>query len=392
MDFNLSEEQRLLKDGLERLLADRYGFEQRRRHMAEPDGWSRELWARYAEMGLLALPFAEDDGGFGGGPVETMIVMEAFGRALALEPYLATVVLGGGLLRLAGSPEQRAILVPQVAEGRLLLAFAQAEAQSRYDLADVTTTARRDGSGWVIDGLKRHVLHGDSAEKLIVAARTAGGRREREGIGLFLVDADAPGVTRRGYLTQDRQRAAEIRFKAVRVDAGAALGPPEAASPVIEQVTDEAIAALCAEAVGAMAQAHELTVDYLKMRQQFGRPIGAFQALQHRAVDMMIEAEQARSMTLFAVMSVAEPDPSERRRAISAAKVQIGRGGKFVGGQAIQLHGGIGMTDEFHIGHFYRRLTMIDLQFGDAAHHLSALARAGGLLAPREFPGLGVAG
>jgi pimeloyl-CoA dehydrogenase small subunit len=389
MNFTLGEEQRLLKEGLERLLAEQYGFEQRRRHMAEPDGWSRELWARYAEMGLLALPFDEADGGFGGGPAETMIVMEAFGRALALEPYFATVVLGGGLLRLAGSPEQRAALVPAVAEGRLRLAFAQAEAQSRYDLGDVATTAKRDGAGWVIDGAKRYVLHGDSADKLIVSARAAGGRDDREGIGLFLVDANAPGVSRRGYPTQDRQRAAEVMFEGVRLGADAALGPTDAALPVIEQVVDEATAALCAEAVGVMSQAHALTLDYLKVRQQFGRPIGAFQALQHRAVDMLVEVEQARSMSLFAAMSAREPDALERRRAISAAKVQIGRAGKYVGGQAIQLHGAIGMTDEFHIGHFYRRLTMIDLQFGDAAHHLSALAQAGGLLPARDFPGLG---
>jgi alkylation response protein AidB-like acyl-CoA dehydrogenase len=302
------------------------------------------------------------------------------------------VVLGGGLVRLAGSPDQRAELVPAIAEGRLLLAFAQAEAQSRYDLADVATTARRDGEAWVIRGRKRHVLHGDSADKLIVSARVAGGQGDRDGIGLFLVDAGASGVSRRGYLTQDRLRAAEIAFDDVRVGPEAALGAPDGALPVMEQAVDEAIAALCAEAVGTMAQAHELTVDYLKMRQQFGRPIGAFQALQHRAVDMLIEVEQARSMALFAAMSALERDPAERRRGVSAAKVQAGRSGKYVGGQAIQLHGGIGMTDEFHIGHFYRRLTMIDLQFGDAAHHLSGLAAAGGLLPARDFAELSAPG
>jgi pimeloyl-CoA dehydrogenase small subunit len=388
MDFSLNDEQRLLKEGLERLLADRYGFEQRRRHMAEPAGWSRELWARYAEMGLLALPFDAEDGGFGGGPVETMLVMEALGSALALEPYLATVVLGGGLLRRAGSAAQRAALVPAIAEGRLLLAFAQAEPQSRYDLADIATTARREGEDWVIRGAKRHVLHGDSADKLIVSARVAGGRTDRDGVGLFLVDAEAPGVTRRGYLLQDRTRAADVQFADVRVGEDARLGPSGTALPIVEQVVGEAVAALCAEAVGAMARAHELTVDYLKVRRQFGRPIGAFQALQHRAVDMLIEVEQARSMALFAVMSVLDADAETRGRGLSAAKAHVGRAGKSVGGQAIQLHGGIGMTDEFHIGHYYRRLTMIDLQFGDAAHHLAALARAGGLLEPRDFPEL----
>jgi pimeloyl-CoA dehydrogenase small subunit len=388
MDFDLTDEQRLLQESLGRLLAETYSFDQRKGHLAQPEGWSRDLWRRYADMGLLALPFDEADGGFGGGPVDTMVVMEAFGRALALEPYLATVVLAGGLLRRAGAAAQRAELVPQIAGGGLLLAFAHAEPQSRFDLADVSTAARRDGEGWVLSGRKRHVLNGGCADKLIVSARMGGDRRDREGLALFVVDTGAPGVSRRAYPTQDRRRSAEVDLDQVRVGPDALLGNAGAALPVIEQVVDEAIAALCAEAVGGMAQAHEMTLDYLKMRQQFGRPIGAFQALQHRAVDMLIQLEQARSMAMYAAIGATDPDPLERRRAVSAAKVQIGRSGKFVGGQAIQLHGGIGMTDEFQIGHYYRRLTMIDLQFGDVAHHLSAVARAGGLLEPRAFPEL----
>jgi pimeloyl-CoA dehydrogenase small subunit len=385
MDFDLSEEQRLLKESVERLIADRYEFETRKTYAREPEGWSRAMWAQYAELGLLGLPFAEEHGGFGGGPVETMIVMEAFGRGLVLEPFLATVVLGGGFLRLGGSEAQRAGLIPRIAEGKLRLAFAHTERQSRYDLAEVATTARRDGGGdggWILDGDKGVVLHGDVADKLIVTARVGGSRRDRDGIGLFLVDATAPGVSRRGYPTQDGLRAAEISFSGVRIGPDAAIGEPGAALPLVERVVDGAIAALCAEAVGAMTAMHEATVDYLKTRTQFGTPIGRFQALQHRAVDMLVALEQARSMAMFATMMADEPDATERRKAIAAAKVQIGRSVRFVGQEAIQLHGGIGMTMEYKVGHYFKRTTMINTMFGDADHHLRELARMGGLIAP----------
>ena len=378
MDFDLSEEQRLLKESLDRLTGDRYAFEQRRAYGQSPDGWSRELWAQYAELGLLGLPFAERYGGSGGGPVETMIAMEAFGRALALEPFFATVVLGGGFLRHGGSPEQRAALIPRVADGSLTLAFAHTERQSRYNLADISTKAVRDGAGWVLDGEKGVVLHGDSADRLIVTARVAGGRRDREGIGVFLVDARAAGVSRRGYPTQDGLRAAEITLAGVHLGPEAVLGEPGAALPLVERVVDEGIAALCAEAVGAMAVMHELTVDYLKTRRQFGREIGSFQVLQHRAVDMLVALEQARSMAMFATMMAAEEDAQERRNALAAAKVQIGRSARLIGQQAVQLHGGIGMTMEYKVGHYFKRTTMIDTMFGDADFHLRELARRGG--------------
>jgi pimeloyl-CoA dehydrogenase small subunit len=377
MDFDLSEEQRLLKESLDRLIGDRYAFEQRKSYAQNAEGWSRELWAQFAELGLLGLPFAEEFGGSAGGPVETMIVTEAFGRALALEPYLATVVMGGGFLRHGGSAEQCADLLPKIADGRLTAAFAHTERQSRYDLKDIQTRAARDGSGWVIEGEKGVVLHGDSADKLIVTARVGGGRRDREGIGVFLVDAKAEGVSRRGYPTQDGLRAAEISFDTVRVGPDGVLGEPGSALPLIERVADEAIAALCAEAVGAMAVMHELTVDYLKTRRQFGREIGSFQILQHRAVDMLIALEQARSMAMFATMMAAEENAAARRNAVSAAKVQIGRSGKFIGQQAIQLHGGIAMTMEYKVGHYFKRATMIDTIFGDADYHLRELARRG---------------
>jgi len=377
MDFDLTDEQRLLKDSVERLITDQYAFEQRKKYMAEPAGWSTTVWNQYAELGLLGLPFEEMLGGFGGGAVETMIVMEAFGRGLVLEPYFATVILGGGLLRRAGSEPLRAALVPQINAGKLKLAFAHVERQSRYDLADVATTARKDGDGYVLDGAKSVVLHGDCADKLLVTARVAGSRRDRDGIGLFLVDADAAGVTRRGYPTQDGLRAAELTLSGVRVAADAVLG--DNALPAIEHVVDEAIAALCAEAVGTMQAMHETTLEYLKTRQQFGRPIGSFQVLQHRSVDMLVALEQARSMAMFAAVMAAEENATERRRAIAAAKVQIGRSGKHIGQEAIQLHGGIGMTMEYNVGHYFKRMTTIDMLFGDADAHLATLARAGGL-------------
>jgi pimeloyl-CoA dehydrogenase small subunit len=375
MDFDLSEEQRLLKESLDRLIGDRYAFEQRKAYGQSPEGWSRELWRRYAELGLLGLPFAERYDGSGGGPVETMIVMEAFGRALALEPYLATIVLGGGFLRHGGTAEQCDALIPRIADGSLTVAFAHTERQSRYNLADISTKAVRDGAGWVLDGEKGVVLHGDSADKLIVTARTGGSRRDRKGVGVFIVDAKDPGISRRGYPTQDGLRAAEIALAGVRVGPEGVLGEPGEALPLIEHVVDEGMAALCAEAVGAMAVMHELTVDYLKTRRQFGREIGSFQVLQHRAVDMLVALEQARSMAMFATMMAAEENSAERRGALSAAKVQIGRSGRLVGQQAIQLHGGIGMTMEYKVGHYFKRVTMIDAIFGDAGHHLRELAR-----------------
>jgi pimeloyl-CoA dehydrogenase small subunit len=379
MDFGLSEEQRLLKESVDRLLNDRYDFESRKRFMQSGDGWSRELWKQYAELGLLGLPFDEKHGGFGGGPVEIGIVMEAFGRALTLEPFVATVLLGGGLVRHAGSEAQRAAIVPKVAAGELLLAFAHAERQARYDLADVLTTARRDGTGYLIDGAKSLVLHGDSADQLIVSARISGARKDRDGIGLFLVDSTAKGVSRRGYQTNDGQRAAEVTLEGVKAGADAALGAPGKAFPVIERVVHETIAALAAEAVGAMTAMHEMTVDYLRTRKQFGVPIGSFQVLQHKAVDMLVAIEQARSIMFYGTMMAAEPDAEMRRKAMAAVKAQIGRSGHIVGQIGTQLHGGIGMTMEYKGGHYFKRLAMTDATFGDAEHHLGLLAKAGGL-------------
>ena len=369
----------MLQDSATRLLAEQCTFEQRQAHLAEPPGYSRALWSQFAEMGLLGLPFAETDGGFGGGPVDTLIVMSALGRCLAPEPYLASVVLGGGLLRDAGSDAQRAASLPAVAAGTLTLALAHTETPARFELAHVEASARKDGRDWVVSGLKRFVVSGDSADRLIVSARTHGGTADADGISLFLVDADAPGVTRRGYRTQDHGRAADVRLDSVRVDASALIGAVGAGLPIIERAVDVAIAALCAEAIGVMERAHELTVEYLKVRKQFGVAIGSFQALQHRAVDMLVAIEQARSMALYAAMMCEEPDAALRSNAISAAKVQIGKSARFVGQEAVQLHGGIGMTEECQVGHYFRRLSVIEILFGDTAHHLRRFARSEGL-------------
>jgi pimeloyl-CoA dehydrogenase small subunit len=377
MDFELSDEQKLLKDSVTRLLGDRYGFEARKGYAQERDGFSRAMWTQYAELGLLALPFDEKYGGIGGNAVDTMLVMEAFGRALAIEPYMATIVLSGSLLRLGGNDEQRDTYLPKIAAGEMTMAFAHSEPQARYALSDVKTTARKDGNSYILDGTKTLVLHGDSANMFIISARLNGAQSDMSGLALFLVDANSSGLTRRGYATNDGQRAAELTLANVRVPADAALGTPDEAYPLIEKVVDIAIAAQCAEAVGAMSVMHEMTVDYLKTRKQFGVPIGNFQVLQHRAAEMLIALEQARSMAMLAAMTAEEDDAGVRRKAISAAKVQICNSGRLIGQQATQLHGGIGMTMEYAVGHYFKRVTAIAATFGDAAHHLDILARAG---------------
>ena len=376
MDFDFTDDQRLLKDSVDRLIADKYSFESRKQYMKEPQGWSAEMWAHYAELGLLGLPFAEEHGGFGGGAIETAQVMQAFGRGLILEPYLATVVLGGGIIRHAGGDELQGELIPGIVAGDLKLAFAHVERHSRWNLADVTTTARKDGAGHILNGEKSVVIHGDCADKLLVTARTAGAQRDHGGIGVFLVDAKAEGVTVRGYPTQDGLRAAEISLANVHATA---VGDPEGGYAPVRRTVDEAIAALCSEAVGGMIEMHDVTVDYMKQRKQFGRAIGEFQVLQHRAVDMFVALEGAKSMAMFAMMSVADDNAASRGQAMSAAKVQIGRSGKHIGEEAVQLHGGIAMTMEYKVGHYFKRMTMIEQVFGTTEQHLTAVAASGGL-------------
>ncbi len=374
MDFELTEDQRLLMDSVDKVLGDRYDFNARKAYLKEADGWSRALWSQYAALGLLGLPFAETHGGFGGGGVDVMLIMEAFGKALVLEPYLATVVLGGTAVRLAGSVVQQAALLPKIVDGSVKLAFAHGEQQARYDMTDVMTKARRNAKGWVIDGAKSVVLHGDCADKLVVSARTAGDRADAKGLTLFLIDGDAAGVIRRGYTLRDETRAADIVLSDVQVGAGDVLGEVDAALPVIERVIEAGISAMAAEAVGAMDRMHTMTLEYLKTRQQFGKPIGSYQIMQHKSADMLIALEQGRSMSMLAAMMLQEPDAATRARNIAMAKVGVGQSGRLVSQSAVQLHGGIGMTEEYAVGHYFRRVMVFEHMFGDTAHHLARLA------------------
>jgi pimeloyl-CoA dehydrogenase small subunit len=368
MDFNFTEEQTMIRDSLARLIKDQYDFDTRRKVVASKEGWRPKMWAQFAELGLLAAPFSEEDGGLGGGPIDAMVVMEEFGKGLVVEPFLQSVVVGGGFLKRGTEGQKAEHLAPMIA-GERVFAFAYAEPKGRYNLADLETTAKKDGSGWKISGHKAVVVGAPWASHLIVTARTAGGRRDTKGIGVFIVAKDAKGVTTRDYPTVDGRRASEVHFDNVSVGADAAIGDAANGLPLIERVTDEAIAALCAEACGAMKVAQTMTVEYSRQRKQFGTPIGKFQVLQHKMVDMFMEAEQSVSMTYMATLKLDEDDVT-RKKAASAAKVRIGQAGRFVGQNAIQIHGGMGMTDELAIGHYFKRLTIIDSEFGNVDHHL----------------------
>ena len=382
MDFALTEEQQFLKDSVTRFLGDVYDFPARITILAAPEGQSAKVWAGFADLGLLGLPFSEADGGFGGGAVETMLVMEAMGRALVVEPYLAEIVLAGAILRHAASAPQRAELVPAIAAGVRRIALAHADPEARWHLAHVETQATRAPGGYRITGEKVHVPFGAQADHLIVSARTSGLIGARHGIGLFLVEGNAPGIARVEHRTHDGARIADIAFTAVFVPDDAVLGDPAGALPTIEHAYDEALAALASEAFGVMDEAVSMTVEYLKTRQQFGVAIGSFQALQHRAAEMFVVLEEARSMAAYATMALSEPDAAARSRALSAVKAHIAGAARCIGQQAIQLHGGIGVTMEYKVGHLFKRLAVIEQQFGDRDHHLDLLAKAESLLEP----------
>ncbi len=376
MDFSFTEEQTLLRNSVQRFIQDRYSFEARKAILASDGGWSRDLWNGFAELGLLAAPFAEEYGGFGGGAIETMIIMEEFGKGLVVEPYLQTVVLCGGLINLAGGSAHKAALLPKISSGELILALAYTEPQGRFNPADLVTSAEKSGDGFVLNGNKAVVCAAPWADKFLVTARTSGAQRDRGGVTIFIVDKDAPGITRRDYPTIDGQRASEINFENVKVDGDGVLGQAGMGLAPLEAAIDRAIAAQCAEAVGCMRVLTDATVEYCKTRKQFGQPIGKFQVLQHRMVDMFMECEQSLSMTYMVNLKLDESEAG-RIRAASAAKAHIGKAGRFVGQQAIQLHGGMGMTDELNVGHFFKRLTMIDAQFGNVDYHLRRFAAAG---------------
>ncbi len=373
MDLDLSDEQKMLADTVNGLLEKKYDPNARLAVLSSDDGWSRDIWRRYAELGLLGLTFDEQYGGAGMGVDELAVVMESFGRALILEPFLGTVVLGGSLVAAAGSPEQKAALLPRVAAGETLLAFAYAEAGSRWSLTDIAATATPAGDAWTVAGEKIVVVGGDTADQLIVTARTPAGE-----VGLFVVDAGASGVARDGYRMQDGLRGADVVLR----DAPAtALGNPAEALAAVEGVLDVATAGLCAEAVGAMERMLWLTVDYLKTRVQFGQPISVFQSLQHRAANMYVSLEQARSMALLARLALADDDTDARRRAVRAAKIQVDLAGRHIGQEAVQLHGGIGMTMEYPVGHYLKRVTVIAKTFADTDMLIEQVGAEGGLVA-----------
>jgi alkylation response protein AidB-like acyl-CoA dehydrogenase len=368
MNFEHTEERRMLADSLNRFIAEQYHFETRNRIAATPEGMSSEIWRQFAELGIIGALFREDDGGFGGAGFDIAVVFEALGRGLVVEPLLGSAVLAGEAIAAAGNDTQKALLA-DIIEGSTIASFGHDEPDTHYELARVATRAERRGDGWVVNGTKSVVLQGEAAGLFVVSARTAGAIDDEAGISLFLVSKDTPGVVVRGYPTMDGGRVAELSFKDARLDAGALLGEEGQGYATLERAVGRGVLALCAEALGAMEAAKVATLDYLRTRKQFGIVIGSFQALQHRMADLLLEIEQARSAVINAAAALDE-DRVTRERALSAAKMSIGRIGALVAEECIQLHGGIGMTWELPLAHYAKRLVMIDHQLGDEDHHL----------------------
>ncbi len=374
MDFRLNEEQQMLQDTVARLVRGEYSFEKRLEFSETEAGFSVDFWKQLSELGLTAVPFSEELGGFGGGGVEVQSVMSELGRGLCLEPYLQSVIFGGGLIGQAGNDSQKENWLGGIASGELQAAVALQEPQSFYDLNNVETRAEKRDGGYELNGRKAVVIGGHCADVILVSARTSGGARDSGGISLFALKADTAGIERRVYPTIDGSKGCDLTLNNVQVSADALLGEEGKAAEVIEYQAGRAIAALCAEAVGVMEVANELTLDYLKQRKQFGVPIGKFQVLQHRMVDMMSELEQARSMATLAASVADEEQSGERRRVLAASKNVIGRSGQFISEQGIQSHGGIGMTWEYNFAHYAKRLIMINHQLGDDDFHLERYA------------------
>lgn len=369
MNFSLSEEQSMLTDSIARFIDNDYQFDHRQKIAASATGYSRELWQTFADLGWTAVPFAEEDGGLGGGPVELMLIMQQFGRGLVVEPFLATIVLAGGVLRRVASADQRQRWLSGIIEGKTQAALAFSEPQSRFDLADVATSASADGDGYLLNGKKNVVLNGGNADLLVIPARTGGSNSEKEGITLFGVAADATGIERRNFALVDAHHAADLQLNNVRVEGVAVLGEVGQGFDTMQNVIDEATLAVCAEASGIMRAMHDKTVEYSKNRVQFGVPIGTFQALQHRMVDTLMACEQTQSLLFWAAMlnEAGHPDAS---KAISALKYQVGTSGRKVAQEAVQIHGGMGVTWELDISHYFKRFTAIELLFGNADYHL----------------------
>ncbi|WP_417620831.1 acyl-CoA dehydrogenase family protein [Parasphingorhabdus sp.] len=368
MDFDFTDEQNMVRDGISRLIREQYDFDTRRSVIESDAGWRPELWAQLAELGMLAAPFSEDDGGFGGA-TEAMIIMEEFGKGLAVEPFIPSVVCAGGFLKHGGSTAQREEYIGGIIGGEMIFAFAYAEPRGRYDLANLETTAKADGSDYILNGHKAVVIGAPWATHLVVTARTSGGQADQNGISVFVVDKAAQGVSTRDYATVDGRRASEVYFENVKVSGDALIGEADKGLPLIEKVVDEATAAVCAEAVGAMKITNETTVEYSRQRKQFGTPIGSFQVLQHRMADMLMEYEQSVSMCYLATIKLDEDDKT-RKQNVSAAKVRIGQAARFIGQSAIQTHGGMGMTDELAVGSYFKRLSIIEGEFGSVDHHM----------------------
>ncbi len=366
MDFNFKEEQLQFADALKRWATKDYSFDERKKIIGSASGVSDAAWATLTELGMTALPVPEEQGGFNGSALDLLVMMQELGRALVVEPYLATVI-GAQFLKLGGA---HPALLEQVATGELKLACALAEKQSRHDLTDIATSATANAAGFVLQGAKTVVAHGAQAGMLIVSARSSGAQRGADGISLFVVPGNAQGVTITDDRTIDGQRAANLAFDKVQVGPDALLGAQGAGGDMLDYACDYGATLLCAEALGAMEAIFAATLEYLKTRNQFGAPIGKFQALQHRMADMYIHLEQARSMAILAAVKMASEDVVERRRTVSAAKFRVGQALKFVGQQAVQLHGGMGVTDELPAAHHFKRLTMIELSLGDSDHHL----------------------
>ena len=370
MDFSFTEEQTLLQESVSRFMQNDYGFEARQKNASTEQGFSAENWQTFAELGWLGVPFSEADGGFGGGAIETALMSEQFGRGLLIEPFLATVILAGGAIKHGGSEEQKSQYLPGIIDGSKHAALAFVEPQARFNIADITTTATADGDGYVLNGYKAVVLNGPQADFLVVSARTFGEQRDEDGVSLFVMDAATAGISRRDYPTVDAFRASEITFENVKIGADSLVGEAGKGLPILQQAIDDGVLSVGAEAVGCMEVLYKDTVEYCKQREQFGQPIGKFQVLQHRMVDMFMEHEQSKSLMFMAAMRMAEGYGAEAQKAVSAFKVQVGKSGKFVGQNAVQLHGGMGMTEELNIGHYFKRLTIIDTLFGNVDFHL----------------------
>ena len=375
MSFTFTEDQKLLSESADRFVLDDYNFETRRKIIGQDGGFDRDNWEKFAELGWLALPIAEEYGGLGGSTVDTAVLLESFGRGLVVEPYQSCIVLSAGLLQVAGNEEQKRQHLPSIAEGKTLLSFAHIEPTSRFNLCHIRTTATKQGDCFVVDGEKAIVHNAETADYFILSTRTEGDINDENGITLFLVPSNSSGIEMRSYPTIDGLRASEISFNSVKVDKQNVLGELNKAAESIQQVVDRACVLLCAEAAGAMDTAVKLTVDYIKNREQFGQAIGSFQVLQHRAVEMRGAKDFSRALTYRAAGAIDQSNASERMRAVSAAKVEMGRSGKLIGQEGIQLHGGMGMTDDMPIGHFFKRLTMIDAIFGNVDFHRKRFAQ-----------------